>query len=286
MEQFFYWIVDLALSDAFELMCLMFLGVGLLEALFPAQKLSGRPYRLNLCYAFVNIVAITALTPFIAGGTAYAIQNIGFGLIDLRFIGFDGALGSLFAILIGTFVFDFFLYWEHRFLHANKVMWQQHLLHHSDELMNVTTGARQHIFETLLVPFFVTIPIAVLFRLPPVNIAAFSLIPIAWQYLTHANIRLSFGPLRWLLVSPDYHRIHHSLEPHHIDRNFAGWFPIWDIIFGTAVMPRRTECPKTGVKGISVQTLAQAYLLPLVGWRQMVSEFRASDARLRTSAQD
>ena len=136
--------------------------------------------------------------------------------------------------------------------------------------MNVTTAARQHLFENILLPVFVTIPMAILFKLPAINIAMLSLIPYAWQYVTHANIKLSFGPFWWLLASPNYHRIHHSLEPNHIDRNFAAWFPIWDIIFGTAVKPRRGEYPPTGVDGVSVRSLFQAYLLPLSGWRRLV----------------
>ncbi len=155
-------------------------------------------------------------------------------------------------------------------MHASKILWQQHLLHHSDECMNVTTTARQHLFENFLLPVFVTIPIAILFQLPAVHIAMLSLIPYAWQYVTHANIKLGFGPFWWLLASPNYHRIHHSLEPNHIDKNFVGWFPIWDIVFGTAVVPRRDECPATGVAGVSVQSLTQAYLLPLIGWRRMM----------------
>jgi sterol desaturase/sphingolipid hydroxylase (fatty acid hydroxylase superfamily) len=117
---------------------------------------------------------------------------------------------------------------------------------------------------------------AVLFKLPPVNIAALSLVPYAWHYVSHANIRLGFGPFWWLLVSPNYHRIHHSLEPNHIDWNFAVWFPIWDILFGAAVVPRPGDCPRTGV---AVQTVAQAYLLPLAGWRRMMLLCMSPDAR-------
>lgn len=270
MAQLSLWALQLVLSDAFVLMCIMFLVVGLLELVIPAHKIPSGHYRLNLRYAFVNIIAITAITPFVSAGAAYAIRNIGLGLIDLNALGFNGFSGGLFAVLVGTLIFDFFLYWEHKLMHASKILWQQHLLHHSDECMNVTTTARQHLFENFLLPVFVTIPIAILFQLPAVHIAMLSLIPYAWQYVTHANIKLGFGPFWWLLASPNYHRIHHSLEPNHIDKNFVGWFPIWDIVFGTAVVPRRDECPATGVAGVSVQSLTQAYLLPLIGWRRMM----------------
>jgi len=59
---------------------------------------------------------------------------------------------------------------------------------------------------------------------------------------------MSFGLLWWMLSSPQYHRIHHSLEPQHINKNFAVWFPVWDILVGTAYRPRRGEYPATGLQ--------------------------------------
>jgi sterol desaturase/sphingolipid hydroxylase (fatty acid hydroxylase superfamily) len=270
VTQLSQWVLQLVSSDAFVLMCVMFLIIGVLELITPAHKIPRRHYRFNLAYAFVNIMVIAAVTPFISAGAAYVIQRVGLGLIDLRALGFGGTSGAFFALLVSTLIFDFFLYWQHRLEHRSKVLWQQHLLHHSDEYMNVTTAARQHLFENITLPLFVTIPMAVLFKLPLIEIAMLSLIPFAWQYFTHANIKFGFGPLWWLLTSPNYHRIHHSLERDHIDKNFVGWFPIWDIIFGTAVVPRRGEYPPTGVANVSVQTLTHAYLLPLIGWRQML----------------
>jgi sterol desaturase/sphingolipid hydroxylase (fatty acid hydroxylase superfamily) len=277
---------ELILSPAFYLMCLTILAVGLLEWLRPAHNIPSKHYGLNLSYAVVNGVLIVAATPFISAGTARVIQSVGLGLIDLRALGFDGVTGGLIALVAGTLVLDFFQYWEHRAFHSSKILWQQHLLHHSDEYMNFTTAVRHHPIEIVLVPLFVTIPMAILFKLPPINIAALSLIPYAWDYLAHSNARLGFGPFWWVLVSPNYHRIHHSLEPHHIDKNFVMWFPIWDIVFGTAVAPRSGECPETGVGGVSVQTVSQAYLLPLVGWRRMLQSRLPPRARGSWTATD
>jgi hypothetical protein len=147
--------------------------------------------------------------------------------------------------------------------------------------MNVTTASRHHILERVLAPVFVTIPTAIIFHVPPVTIAILSLIPHAWLYFTHANIDLGFGPFWWLLVSPNYHRVHHSLAPEHIDRNFVNWFPLWDILFGTAVLPRWSECPSTGVAGVSARTLQQAYLLPFKGGQQMLSDKLMTVSRAR-----
>lgn len=266
-----WWFLNIVLGDEFVLMCLMFVVIGLIEYLYPAQKIPRRHYIFNLGYAFLNIFIVGTLMPLVSAGVAYAIQSIGFGIIDLRALGFEGAGGSLFAVLIGTLIWDFFQYWLHRLQHGSKVFWQMHLLHHCDEHMNVTTASRHHVLENLLAPVFITIPTAVLFQVPPATIAMLSLIPYAWIYLSHANINLSFGPFWWLLVSPNYHRVHHSLTTEHIDKNFVNWFPIWDIIFGTACIPKWRECPSTGVRGVSVRTLSQAFLLPFKGWLGMIS---------------
>jgi len=257
--------LNIVLGDYFVLMFTMFLLVGVAEYFF--QRIPRRHYALNLSFAFVNVFAVGTRAPFLSLCTAYAIQKVGFGLIDLHALGFGGAGGSLFALLVGALIWDFLQYWRHRAEHGSRFLWQLHVLHHCDEHMNVTTASRHHFLELLLAPVFVTVPTAILFQVPPVTIAILSLIPYAWLYFTYANIDLGFGPFRWLLVSPNYHRVHHSLAPEHIDRNFVNWFPVWDILFGTAVAPRWGECPPTGVAGVSVQTLAQAYLLPLKGWR-------------------
>src|SRR5207302_11061250 len=133
--------LELVLRPAFYLMCLMFVVVGLLEWLIPAHNIPSRHYGLNLCYAVVNGVAIAAATPFLSAATARVIQSVGLGLIDLRALGFGGLTGGLIALVVGTLVLDFFQYWEHRAFHGSKILWQQHLLHHSDEYMNSPTAA-------------------------------------------------------------------------------------------------------------------------------------------------
>jgi sterol desaturase/sphingolipid hydroxylase (fatty acid hydroxylase superfamily) len=271
VNSFLVWFLNIVLSDDFVLMLTMFILVGAAEHLFPAQQIPRKHYALNLSYAFVNVFAVGTLAPFLSLAAAYAIQDIGFGFIDLRTLGFKGIGGSLFALLVGTLIWDLLQYWQHRAEHGITLFWQLHVLHHCDEHMNVTTAPRHHILELVLAPVFVTVSTAILFQVPPVTIAILSLIPYAWLYFAHANVDLGFGPFWWLLVSPNYHRGHHSLAPEHIDRNFVNWFPLWDVLFGTAVAPRWSECPSTGVAGVSVRTLHQAYLLPFKGWRRMLS---------------
>jgi sterol desaturase/sphingolipid hydroxylase (fatty acid hydroxylase superfamily) len=65
--------------------------------------------------------------------------------------------------------------------------------------------------------------------------------------MTHANSNISYGLFRYVIAEPRFHRIHHSLEERHFDKNFAFMFPVWDVIFGTAYFPARDEYPKTGL---------------------------------------
>lgn len=263
------WLLRLVLSDGIFMTLLVVPGIIVWELLRPANKAPLTHYLFGAKYWIVNIVILTVLTPLISIAVARVLNYLGLGMIDLTHLGMPGIWGALLAVLVGTFVADFFYYWFHRTLHANKYLWQTHLLHHSDEHMNAFTAQRGHFTETLVSPLFVAIPTAMLFQLPPVTIGILSLIPYAYLFFAHANVRADFGPLWWLLISPDYHRIHHSIELRHRDKNFTNWFPIWDLLFGTAYLPEKDECPETGVEGVQVKTIAQALWLPFAGWWEM-----------------
>ena len=172
-------------------------------------------------------------------------------------------------MLIEALVVDFFFYWFHRCQHTANVLWQVHMLHHSDMALNVTTTHRVHFLEHLLTPIFMVTPIMLLFELPDRDIYWIALAPTVWSYVVHANVRVGFGRFWWVLSSPQYHRIHHSIEPEHRNKNFAVWFPIYDVLFGTAHRPKRGEFPATGVAGVEVETLSDAFMLPFERWWAM-----------------
>lgn len=256
------WLIQFIQYDSFIMLIVMCIFFGGIEFFIPAKKMPTSHMKFNFLYGLTSTIIGFILTPFISGYMAFALQKWVSPVFDLQAISREGIVGDLLAVFIATALFDFFFYWYHRLQHKNRILWKVHLLHHSDEFMNVTTGARGHIFELFLVPIFTTIPMALLFQLPPAKIAVLNLIPITWIYIQHANLNISLGPFWWLLTTPNYHRIHHSIEAKHRDKNLAEFFPIFDIIFGTCWRPKKGEIPATGVKGVKLSSLKEAYLLP------------------------
>ena len=115
------------------------------------------------------------------------------------------------------------------------------------------------------------IPLAILFKLNPQQGVITGAMFTAWVVFLHTNIKLHLGPFAVLFNGPQGHRIHHSRVSEHFDKNYAAFFPIWDVIFCTYHHPRRGEYPLTGVHDEKeVQSLLDAAMLPLRGWRDML----------------
>lgn len=145
-----------------------------------------------------------------------------------------------------AFVFDFAYYWFHRLQHAVPTLWRYHAVHHAIEELNAT-NCHHHWTEGFLRAALFLAPLMLLVELRVSQILIVGLLTGAWGQFVHANVRLGFGWLRWLFVSPHFHRVHHSRDRAHFDRNFAGAFPIIDIVFGTAHFPRAGEAVETGL---------------------------------------
>jgi len=146
-------------------------------------------------------------------------------------------LPSAVRILLAILMADFIVYWIHRSQHTFMTMWRTHAWHHTIEEMYWFAGFRTSFFHSLLnnIPQ-VLIPVT-LFRLSPAEAGIGYSIGMFIQFVEHTNWNLSFGPLNWLLVTPDYHRIHHAATLHR-GKNLAGAFRIWDVMFGTYVDPK------------------------------------------------
>lgn len=205
---------------------------------------------------FAVMQSIVTVAAFL-GITALA-RSLGFelGIFDVRFATGQGLLILVGSLWLAAVIGDFFFYWYHRLTHVNQFLWQHHKMHHTDTELEAISTARQNWMEAVFNAVFITIPIITLFKLDPLDqwntgIAAGVTAAFLNNALTlsHMNVRWQVGWFSRLWCSPQVHRIHHSLEPQHIDKNFAFMFPMWDVIFGTYCHPKRDEFPATGVAG-------------------------------------
>ena len=147
------------------------------------------------------------------------------------------SLPVLLQVVMILFVADFTQYWVHRFLHFNQRLWQFHKIHYSSTCMDWLASSRLHIMDVIITRSISYIPVVLLgFSGDAVQLY---LPVVALQALfVHANVRLTFGPLRYILTTPRVHHWHHSDHPDALDKNFAVSFSCIDVLFGTFHCPR------------------------------------------------
>ncbi len=250
------------------------------ERFFPAER--HQPLRNQLFNARYTLLFLL-ITPFIliwptsiaarfasaTGGSLFAAHldqwNIGTAAIAWP-------LRNLVLPFVPMFVFDFFYYWHHRLQHEVPVLWEQHKLHHTDQSLSCLTNLRHHWLEEGIRVFTITIPMTFLITISPVQAVFIAAAIAQWAVFIHANLRIPMGPLTSVLAGPQLHRIHHSRQPKHGNKNYAAFFPIWDIVFRTYYRPAPGEWPATGLStGETVQDLWSATLLPFRGWMKMLT---------------
>lgn len=222
----------------------------------------------NVLYAIPFVFLTQLLVPPLSALTQPWIAGHG-GWLDLRMP--DGFGGQLLQGLLYFLAFDFFYYWFHRAQHRFPWFWAQHKFHHADRCVNVTSGQRHHFLEEPLRVFLVMLPFGIVFDIPPPGIAWLWSTLLLWGYFVHLNLRLPLGPLTPVFAGPQLHRLHHSNLPQHKDVNFAAFFPLWDIVFGTWVRPQKNEWPDTGTHDdADMNHLGTALFSPFHdGWRAL-----------------
>ena len=152
---------------------------------------------------------------------------------------------ALFLIIL---VADLVQYWTHRAYHEVPLLWRLHAVHHSVKSMDWMAGSRQHILELLITRTLVLAPIYVLGFSKEV-IDAYIVVVGFQAVFNHANVSVRLGPLRYLIVTPNFHHWHHSQDDEAIDKNYAAHFAFLDYLFGTAVQSDRKWPAQYGVVG-------------------------------------
>jgi sterol desaturase/sphingolipid hydroxylase (fatty acid hydroxylase superfamily) len=171
-----------------------------------------------------------------------------------------GVAGLALQWLVVLMVSDFLVYWRHRAEH--KWFWPIHVVHHSPAELHAANDIG-HPAQVWIHALFVSIPLSLIQFDGPATPAVILFLVTLSSYYIHSPVDLHFGPLRKLLVDNRFHRIHHSLEERHFDKNFGICFSIWDRLFGTAYDPAPDEWPSVGVAGVAPpRSLADYVLLP------------------------
>jgi|tagenome__1003787_1003787.scaffolds.fasta_scaffold20519996_1 sterol desaturase/sphingolipid hydroxylase (fatty acid hydroxylase superfamily) len=140
-------------------------------------------------------------------------------------------------VIIAVVVGDLGTYVMHRLMHSLPWLWRFHVVHHSAEELDWLIAFRFHPVDAFLTRIGSLAALAAL-NVSPAAIASVVAVS-SWQaWLIHANVRMSYGPLRWVFVSPEFHHWHHSAEPDVFNRNYGGMLAVWDLMFGTVHLPR------------------------------------------------
>ncbi len=150
---------------------------------------------------------------------------------------------------------DFLQYWLHRAFHC-KALWNFHAIHHSAEEVDWSTTFRFHPVNFVLYSTSVAV-VTALMGFSPAAFAASGLINFFMGAMVHANVDWSFGPLRFVIASPVFHRWHHSIDERVRDMNFSPNFPVWDLLFGTFHMPEGEGPERFGAEGTPRHILGQ-----------------------------
>ncbi|NET60738.1 MAG: sterol desaturase family protein [Symploca sp. SIO2E6] len=140
---------------------------------------------------------------------------------------------GLIAIVVG----DFIGYWTHRW-HHTRHLWDYHAIHHSSEAIDWLTAVRLHPVNDIISRVMQASPLMLL-GLSPIAVELYTPLLSAYIAFVHANVPWSYGPFRYLIASPAFHRWHHTMDEEGWGKNFAGLFPIYDVIFGTFYLPSR-----------------------------------------------
>jgi sterol desaturase/sphingolipid hydroxylase (fatty acid hydroxylase superfamily) len=224
----------------------IFATMALWELLAPRRRQAiGRIQRWpgNLGVVVVDTLLVRLVFPTAAVGVALLAEVAGWGVLRTP------ALAPWLVVIVAVVVLDLAIYLQHVLFHAVPVLWRLHRMHHADLEVDVTTGARFHPVETLL-SMAIKLGVVAALGAPAMAVLIFEVLLNATSMFNHGNVCVPQAldrVLRWLVVTPDMHRVHHSIVPHETNSNFGFNLPWWDRFFGTY----RAQ-PQAGHEGMTI----------------------------------
>ncbi len=220
----------------------------------------------NLGLVAFNALLLRLLFPTATVGVAWFADERGWGLFN------HVHPPAWVAVVAAVVVLDFVVYVQHVVFHIVPILWRLHMVHHADLDLDVTSGARFHTVEMAL-SMVVKLAVVVALGAPPIAAFTFEVLLNATAMFNHSNVRLAVPldrVLRWLVVTPDMHRVHHSVARAECNSNFGFNLPWWDRLLGTyrAQPDAGHEAMVIGLEHLQQprrQTLAWMLALPFVG---------------------
>lgn len=253
-------------------------GILLLQHWIPARRSPAAPVavRHDIMWFVLQFAVWSALLAVVLAGldALFSNQLAGFQLDGPRYL----PTWALFAI--GLVIGDLVLYWTHRLHHRVPVLWRIHSVHHSQTELNLFSDVRVHPAEFLVVQTLLFVPFFFLggHYWEPLGLLGF-LFVLAGR-IHHANLRTNCGAARWIFVTPQSHRMHHSIQSEDHDQNYGNLFSVWDRLFGTQ-HPDAHRYAATGIDDTTfpledepgARNMARTYVA------QLVYPFRRSSRR-------
>jgi sterol desaturase/sphingolipid hydroxylase (fatty acid hydroxylase superfamily) len=210
----------------------VFLAMAIWEVAGPRRPQTiGRHVRWpsNLGIVALDALLVRLVFPTTAVGLALVADTRGWGLFHLV------ALPTWIAVVASVVLLDLAIYLQHVLFHAVPVLWRLHRMHHADLAFDVTTGLRFHPIE-ILVSMLLKLAVIAALGTPAVAVLIFEVLLNATSMFSHGNVRIVHrldAVLRWVVVTPDMHRVHHSIQSMETNSNFGFNLSWWDRLFGT-----------------------------------------------------
>ncbi len=226
--------------------------LGVLVAMAVWELIAPRRHRLvsrgfrwinNLGLVVVSTVVLRIVFPMLAVGVAAWAEGVGWGLLNII------PMPRWLAVLCSVVLLDLLIYWQHVAAHSMPHFWLLHMVHHADPDIDTTTGIRFHPLE-IVISMLIKMAAVFILGAPAEAVILFEVVLNATAMFNHGNVRLPArldGWLRQVVVTPDMHRVHHSVVVRETNSNFGFNLSVWDHLFGTYCAQ-----PEAGHVGITI----------------------------------
>ena len=210
----------------------VFAAMAIWELIGPRRQQAigrGRRWPNNLGVVVADTLLVRLLFPITSVGLALIAETRGLGLFNAV------AIPAWLGLVASVVLLDLAIYLQHVLFHAVPALWRLHRMHHADLEFDVTTGLRFHPIEILL-SMVIKLMVVTALGAPAAAVLVFEALLNATSMFNHSNVRIHEGldgVLRWFVVTPDMHRVHHSILSRETNSNFGFNLPWWDRLFGT-----------------------------------------------------